>query len=86
MGKILSEDEWMIYSKNFFWIKHSALLPEGVTNNKAIRDIMIKWCEKNANGWVTFIDGYWMFENKNDAAQLKACIITGYFNEEMGEL
>ena len=86
MGKILSEDEWVAWDKGFFWIQHSALLPEGVSNNKALRDIMLKWCSKHGEGWVTFIDGYWMFELKSDASKLKACIITGYFDREMGDL
>lgn len=86
MAKILSEKEWMKWNKPFFWIRHSALLTEEMKNNTAIKDIMLKWCYSNLDGWVTFIDGYWMFEHKLDAAKLKSLIITGYFQNDMGEL
>ncbi|PJB17753.1 MAG: hypothetical protein CO117_10375 [Flavobacteriaceae bacterium CG_4_9_14_3_um_filter_33_16] len=86
MGKIISEKEWLKWDKSFFWIKHSSLLPEGMKDNTAIKDIMLKWADKNLNGWTTFIDGYWMFEFKSDAAILKSLIICGYFQNDMGEL
>lgn len=86
MGDILSEEKWIDWGGDFFWIKHDSLVPAGIKQNKALRDIMLKWCGKYSEGWVTFIDGYWMFEYKSDASKLKACIITGYFDKEMGDL
>lgn len=86
MSKTLTEKEWLAWTGPFFWINHSSLLPEGMKENKAVRDIMIKWAAKHSDGWVTFIDGYWMFEYKADAAKLKAAVITGYFQNDMGEL
>ena len=47
---------------------------------------MLKWAAKNSEGWVTFIDGYWMFQYKEDAAKLKMFVVSGYFQNDMGEV
>lgn len=87
MGKILSNKEWLEWDGPFFWIKDQALFVENETKNDDIlKEIIIKWCGLNLNGWTIYMDGYWMFEHKEEAAKVKSLIITGYFNRNSGEL
>lgn len=86
MSKILSDKEWFDWKGDFFWIKHSSLMTEEKAKDSALRDIILKWGEKNCKGWLTFIEGYWMFEHKQDASKIKSAIIAGYFDQDMGEI
>lgn len=87
MGKIISKKEWRNWKDSFFWIRHETLIRNSsIANNETLKEILIKWCEKNITGWVYFSGDFWMFQNKEDASKLKSLILMGYFDEGMGEV
>lgn len=86
MGKILSNKEWLKWKGDFFWIKHSSIITDELSRNNTHADIILKWAEKKCTGWVFLSEGYWMFENKSDAAIVKSAIIAGVFSQDMGEV
>jgi hypothetical protein len=87
LGKIISKKEWNKYKDNFFWIRHETLIRNNTgLNNETLKEILLKWCEKNIKGWVYFSQDFWMFEFKEDASKLKSLILMGYFDEGMGEV
>ena len=87
MGKLLTKEQWDSLEDDFFWITHAnIIIDKNKVNNNTLRQIIIKWCKKNLNGWFYYEDDYWIFESQKDAITLKSVILSGYFDQDHGAL
>jgi hypothetical protein len=87
MGRKISKTDWDAYDGEFFWIEHNSLIIDHKKeHNEMLKKIIIKWCMKNLENWFYYEENYWIFATKKDAILVKSVVMSGYFDNQYGEV